>query len=119
MAFDEGVSLLCVVDIGFGEVLQTTQMVEGVIAHLMTLVPYLLIQFGMLTHIVAHHEKGGAGVVFTKRLEDERGRLGYRTIIERQIYRTLVLVHAPDGSRKHPSQPERGLLNNHDSCFKK
>ena len=81
--------------------------------HLMAVGHYGVIQLRVLVHIVAYHEERGLGAVAAERVEYEWRRLRYRTVVKRQIYCTLVLVHAPDGLRKEPTQPEGRLLQYH------
>ena len=118
MGTDELVGLFSILDIGLGEVLQSTEVVESVVAHLMSFVENLLEEIGLFPHVVAHHEEGGVGVECPQRVEDEWRGLGYGTVVEREVYGTLVLVHAPIGFGKHPSQPEGGLFENHGAELK-
>ena len=100
------VCLLCVVDVSLGEVLEAAIMVEGVVAHLMTFFHHLAEEMRVFPHIVANHEEGRLSPVMAQGFENERRGFWNGTVVEREIYGMFMLVHAPQGSWKHPTQPE-------------
>jgi hypothetical protein len=67
----------------------------GVVAHLMAILNYLLIEVGVLADIVTNHEKGRFNVVVAKCLKDKGGGLGYGTVVESQVNDFLVTIHTP------------------------
>ena len=110
---DELVGLLGVLDVGACKVLQTAEVVERMVAHLMTLFHYTAEEVGVFPYIVANHEKRCVRVVRTQRFQDERSGFGYRSIIKGEIDCALLLVHAPQRTGEKPPNPKRGLLQYH------
>ena len=110
---DVCIGFICVVTICFDGVLETADVVECVVAHPMAVLDYLTILFRILPYVVANHEERSLDVVFLECLQNERGRFGYRTIIEGQIHRMILFVHSPCGTRVEPSEPHCRLFYNH------
>ena len=100
------VSFLRIAHIRLGEMPQSSEMIVGVVAHLMPFFDDLPEQLGVFPHIVAHHEKGGMGIKLTQSPEDKGCGLGDRTIIEGQVDGMFMPVHPPPCLGKHPTQPE-------------
>ena len=92
---DEFVGFLGVLDVGARKVLQTTEVVERMVAHLMPLFHYTAEEVGVFPYIVANHEKRCVRVVRTQRFKDEWSGFGYWSIIQGEIDCVLLLVHAP------------------------
>lgn len=54
------------------KMLETSEVMERVVADLMAGSHYLIIQFRIFPYIVAHHEERGMRSIFGERLKDER-----------------------------------------------
>ena len=113
MAVDIGIGLFHIVTVFLDGVGEAHDVVVGVVAHLMTFSDDALIEFRVLTDIVAHHEERGLGSERLQRVEDERRSLRDGTVVEGQIYCLLVTVHSPIGFRIEPAEVDGGLLNKH------
>ena len=92
---DDVVGLLHVKDVGYGPVLKRSKVIESVVAHDVPLGHNPVVQVMVSEHVLANHEESGLYSEFLQRVKNERGRLGDRPVIKRQINRTLVLVHSP------------------------
>ena len=75
--------------------LESSKMVVCMITHPMTYRYYLPIQIGVFAHIVAHHKESGMNTELSESLQNEWCCLGDRTIVKREVYSTLILVHPP------------------------
>ena len=91
----EIVGFLHILTVGTRGMLESSPVVEGVVAHLMTCRHDLVVQLRMLAHIVAHHKESGMDTELSESLQNEWCCLGDRTIVKREVYRTLILVHHP------------------------
>jgi hypothetical protein len=85
VAVDVGIGFLHVVAIFLDGMAESYDVVVGMVAHLVALGLYAFEEFGILTHVVAHHEEGGVYAVLTEYIEDKGGSLGDWTVIEGQI----------------------------------
>ena len=92
---DDVIGLLHVKDVGNGPVLKCSKVIESVVAHDVSLGHNPVVQVMVSEHVLANHEESGLNPEFLQRVKNERGRLGDRPVIKRQINRTLVLVHSP------------------------
>ena len=92
---------------------EALDVVVGVITHLMTLSHDTLIEFGMLAHVVTHHEESCLRVKLSERVEDEGCSLGDGPVIEGQVDGLLMMVHSPIGFRIEPAEINGGLLYEH------
>ena len=75
--------------------LESANVIEGVITYAMTCLYHLTVHLGMLAHIVAHHKEGGLDALVGKHLKDKRRSLGDWAVVEGEIYSLLVTVHSP------------------------
>ena len=66
------VGLIGINNVGNVPMLECPQVVERVVTHLMPLVNNLLEQFGVFSHVVAHHKESGLGIEVAQCLQDER-----------------------------------------------
>ena len=83
--------------------LEGTQMVERMVAHLMALSLNALKELGVFPDVVAHHKEGGFDAIFAQRVQNERRSLGYGAVVEGQVDGPLVSVHTPRGPWVEPS----------------
>ena len=113
MGFDKLVGLCRVQGIGDGPVFEGSDMVEGVVAHLMAFGHDLIVKVVIAQHVFAHHEESSLGVKLAQGVENERGRCGNGPVVEREINRMLVGIHAPQGGRVKPAEPFGRLLYKH------
>ena len=93
--------------------LEGSQVVVCVIAHLMALFQYLLEQLRVAPYVVADEEEGCLDVKLAQRFQQKRRTLRNGSVVERQVYCMLVGIHSPEGSRIEPSQPSCRLLYKH------
>lgn len=89
------VGAIGIVGVSVYRVLETADVVVGVVAHAMACFNDLLIQFGMLFYVLAYHKEGGTNVVMGKCFKDKGGRLGDGTVVEGEINAALMLIHSP------------------------
>ena len=111
--FDEQLTFVGVDEVGDGPVLETAEVVVGVVADSMALLHDLAEELGMLLDVVSHDEKCGLHAVSGERIEQEGRGLGNGSVVEGQIDRLFRRIHSPRGLWIEPSQPFRGLLDNH------
>ena len=83
--------------------LQSSQMMKCVVAHLVASIHNLLVQFGVAAHVIAHHEEGSLGIKLLQCFKDERRGLRNGPIVEGQIHGLLGGVHSPGCIRIQPS----------------
>ena len=114
MGVDELVGLDDIEGIGNAHVLERTQVVEGMVAHLVALLNDAVVQVMVSQHVLAHHKEGGAHSELPQRVENKGCGLRERAVVEREIDGLLVRVHSPHGFRVKPAQKRRGLLDKHD-----
>ena len=76
-----------------------TDVIVGVVTHLMPLRLDALIQFRILPDIVAYHKERSLRPVFFENVEDEGRCLWDGAVVEGQIDGLLVTVHSPIGFR--------------------
>ena len=62
MALDIGIGLLHIIAVFLDGVGESLNVVVGMITHLMALGNDTLIEFGVLPHVIAHHEEDGLGI---------------------------------------------------------
>ncbi len=67
------IGFLYIIIIGECPVLESPQMIEGVIAHLMTFGHDTSVEVMIAEHILAHHEEGGLHAIVGECLQDEGG----------------------------------------------
>ena len=113
VAVDVGIGFLHVVAIFLDGMAESYDVVVGMVAHLVALGLYTFEEFGILTHVVAHHEEGGLGVELLECLENEWGSLGDWAVVESQVYCPFVTVHSPVGFRVEPAEIDGWLLDDH------
>ena len=92
---------------------ECTEMVECMIAHLMSFLNDLIVKVVVAQHILTDHKKGSLHAILPQRLENERRRFWDWSIVEGKIDSMLMLVHSPQRLGIYPSQPFCRLLNNH------
>ena len=108
--------------IGFGDidgvgqrpVSERTQVMIGVIARFVTSAEHLFVQFRIFPHIVGNHEEHGLGSESVENVEDKRGGFGYRPVVECEVDRMVLSVHAPQGVWIEEAKPAGGSFDNHD-----
>lgn len=81
MGMDNVVGLGYIENICYSPMLESTDMVEGVVAHLMTFGNDLIVEVVVSQHIFANHKEGSLDIMFAKSFQYEGGRLGDRTIM--------------------------------------
>ena len=74
-------------------------------------VKLILEKFGMSLHVLTHHEECRLDAVAVQRIENPRGDLGNRTVVEGQIDRVVALVDAPHGLGEYHSIDEGRTFN--------
>ena len=104
VAMDIGIGLLHIIAVFLHRVAQTTQVVMGVVAHLMALCQDTGIELRVLTYVVAHHEEGGTGAIGLQGVEDEGGSLWDRAVVEGQVHCLHTTVHTPVCSWIEPTK---------------
>ena len=93
--------------------LETAEVVVGVVTDLMASFDDLAEEFGIFPDVLADDEKRGFHAVSGERFEQEGRGLGNGSVVEGQIDRLFRRIHSPRGLWIEPSQPFRGLLDNH------
>ena len=76
--------------------LESTDVVECMVAHLMPLCHNLVVEVVVAQDILAHHKEGSLDVVFSQGFQDEWSGFRNGTVIECEIHRVVILVHSPD-----------------------
>ena len=66
-------------------------------------VHHALVQFGILTSVVANHEERSLDVIALQHVQDEGRGFGYGTVVERQVHCPFVTVHTPQRFRVKPA----------------
>ena len=110
---DELVGFEGVDDVGSGPVFERPQMVVRVVAHLMAFGHNAVVEFRMLSHILAHHEESCFHAVMIERVENEGRGFGNGAVVEGEVNGLLAGVHSPRGLWVEPSQPFGWLFYNH------
>ena len=90
-----GIGLLDIIAVLTDGVREPSDVVVGVIADAMPLVDDTLVELGILTRIVAHHEEGGLDAIALQHVEYPGRGLRNRPVVEGQIDGLLVTVHTP------------------------
>ena len=80
-----GVGLLNIVAVLLDAMAETTHVVVGMIANAMAFADYTLVEFGIFTDVIAHHEERGFHSIFGQYVEDVWRGFGYGPIVEGQI----------------------------------
>ena len=93
--------------------LESTDVVERMVANTMTAFNHHAIDLRMLTHIVAHHEESGLHAETVERVQHERRGFGNGAIVERKINHFLLSAHPPDGRGIEPAQEPCRLFDEH------
>ena len=113
MGVNQLVRLVGVQDVRDDTVLEGSDVVEGMVAHLVPFGNDLIIEVMVAQYVLAHHEEGRLDVVLPQCLQDEWSRFWDRTIIKGEIDGMLLRIHSPDGLRIKPSEPFGWLLYKH------
>ena len=90
----------------------------GVIAHFMTAPEHLLIQFRIFPYIVGNHEEHGLDSESVENVENKWGGFGYRSVVECEVDRMVILVHAPKGVWIEETKPAGGSFDDHDGGWR-
>lgn len=85
MAVDIGIGFFNIVAVLLDRVAQTSYVIVGVVAHLMTFGKNTFVELGIFAHIIAHHKESSTGTKLLKGIKDEWGSLWDGTIIESQV----------------------------------
>ena len=94
---EDVVGLLYVGQVTPRAVTEAGEVVEGMIAYLVSSSPYFVEQMGILHRIVTHHEECCLYLEAVQCVEDKRSGLRYRTIVEGKVNNLLVGVYPPQG----------------------
>ena len=97
-----GVGLLNIVTVIVDGVLDSADVIMGMVANAMTFADHTLIELRIFTDVVAHHEKSSLDVVSGQYIEHIGSGLGYGSVVKGQIDGLLVTVHTPKGFRIKP-----------------
>ena len=87
-----------------GPVLEATDVVERMVADAVSPFHYPPEFLRMLPHVVAHHEEGSLDAVMVQQVQYPGSDPGYWTIVECQVHRFLLRIHAPQGPWVEPSE---------------
>ena len=90
-----GVSFLDIIAVLFNGMTETAYVIVGVVANAMAFVDHTLIDFRILSNIVAYHEKRCFHPVLCQDVKNIWRRFGYGPVIEGQLYRPVVGSHTP------------------------
>lgn len=113
IGLQEFVGLLGIGQIMPTPVLETTDVIIGVVAYAVPPPLDLLKEMGIFVHILPYHEKRGPCIEAIQHIQDKRRGLGDGTVVEGQVNGLLVSVHPPQGMRVYPTQINCGLLYEH------
>lgn len=80
------VGLVDIGDVSLGALLESLEVVEGVVAYAVSALHDHLVLIGMLAHIVAHHEEGGLDAVLVQYIKYPRRNLGYGAVVKGKVY---------------------------------
>ena len=111
------VGLVDIGDVSLGALLESLEVVEGVVAYAVAALHDHLVLIGMLAHIVAHHEEGGLDVVLVQYIKHPRRHLGNRAVVESEVYGLFRRIHPPACTWVQPADELWGLLNEHKKYF--
>ena len=92
---------------------QPGDVVVGVVAHTVPTSFHLFEEFGILPHVVAHHEESSLHSVLVENVKNPRRGFRNGSVVEGDIHCLLLRVHSPDGTGIEPSHPLAWLFNNH------
>ena len=107
------VGLVDIGDVSLGALLESLEVVEGVVAYAVSTLHDHLVFIGMLTHIVAHHEEGGLDAVLVQYIKYPRRNLGYGAVVKGKVYGLFCRIHPPACTWVQPADELWWLLNEH------
>ena len=99
MGVNQFVCLVYVFYVSIKAMSDISEVIECVVAHLMSVIQYSLIKLRVLSYIVTDDKEGRLDTMFFQSIENKRSRFGYGTVVKGQIYRMLFGVHAPKSFR--------------------
>ena len=94
-------------------VLETAQVVEGVVAQAVPLLHHHAEHGRMLAHVVAHHEEGRLDAILAQHAQHPGSHLGYGSVVKSEINGFLLGAHTPQGGRIEFAKQSRRLFNEH------
>ena len=96
VAMDISGGLLDIIQIVLRPVLKALDMVKGVITYPVSAVEHHLIDIRMLADVISYTEEGSLHTIFIEYIQDPRGNLGNRAVVEGEIYTLLLGRYPPD-----------------------
>ena len=111
------VGLVDIGDVSLGALLESLEVVEGMVTYTVTTLNNHLVLIWMLAYIVAYHKESSLDLVFVQHIKYPRRYLGDRTIVEGEIDSLLRCIHPPMCTGVQSADELWGLLNEHMVSF--